>query len=376
MVIAKPSSQHTRSCTGKKVNKVQFIDNIYKHHGCILLRELKISREGSPALEIWIVPTMEDLIEWMRTTTGLSPELQTKILESIAIILILWLLRAVALRMVWHRTEDARTRYNWRKTLTYTAVVLGIFLVGHVWFEGIQSAATFLGLLSAGLAIALKDLVANFAGWIFIHWRRPFRAGDRIQIGDRAGDVIDIRPFQFTLMEIGNWVDADQSTGRIIHIPNGRVLSQMLANYSRGFQYIWNEIPVLITFESDWETAKKMLQRIVEKDSEYLSKAAEKRVREASKKFMIFYSKLTPIVYTSVKDSGILLTIRYLCEPRHRRGTEQAIWEDILREFARCSDIDFAYPTQRFYDNRIEGKAGAMPPPGEESFKTPENDGD
>jgi len=160
-------------------------------------------------------------------------------------------------------------------------------------------------------------------------------------------------------MEIGNWVDADQSTGRIIRIPNELIFTQALANYSRGFQFIWNEIPVMITFESNWEMAKEILLKIANKHAAHLSETAKKRVREASNNFMIHYSKLTPTVYTSVKESGVLLTIRYLCEPRSRRGSEETIWEDILNAFAACSDIDFAYPTQRFYDNIREGKPGA-----------------
>jgi hypothetical protein len=85
-------------------------------------------------------------------------------------------------------------------------------------------------------------------------------------------------------------------------------------------------------------------------------------VREASMKFMIFYSKLTPIVYTSVEDCGVLLTLRYLTEPQERRGRMESIWEDILRAFAENDDIDFAYPTQRFYVNRHEGKPGTIKP--------------
>ena len=74
---------------------------------------------------------------------------------------------------------------------------------------------------------------------------------------------------------------------------------------------------------------------------------------------MIFFTALTPTVYTSVKDCGVLLTIRYLISPRSRRSSEQAIWEAILAAFSECTDIDFAYPTQRFYDNVIEGKTDA-----------------
>jgi small-conductance mechanosensitive channel len=304
---------------------------------------------------------MDKLTEWLQTALGISPEIQGKLLISLLTILVILFLRRIILKIVFQRIKDIVVRYRWRKSSAYIAFVFVVLILGRVWYEGFESIATYLGLLSAGLAIALKDLLVNLAGWIFIMWRRPFEVGDRIQIGNLAGDVIDLRIFQFTLMEIGGWVDADQSTGRVVHIPNGKVFTEAQANYHKGFQYIWNEIPVLVTFESNWEKAKGILEEIGIRHAEHLSSSVEQRVKEATRKFMIFYSKLTPIVYTSVKDCGVLLTIRYLCEPRRRRESGQAIWEDILKEFAKCGDIDFAYPTQRFYNNVMEGKAGTKP---------------
>ena len=302
-----------------------------------------------------------DITSWFEKTLGFSPELQGKILTSVVIIFVLWLIRQIILRIYFRKKVDIRTQYRWRKSSVYIAFTIGFLLIGRIWFEGFNSIATYLGLLSAGLAIALKDPLVNLAGWTFIIWRKPFVVGDRIQVGNNAGDVIDIRIFQFTLMEIGNWVDAEQSTGRIIHIPNGKVFSDIQANYTTGFNYIWNEIPVLVTFESNWKKAKDILSTIVNKYAEHLSKSAEERIKEASRKFMIFYTKLTPIVYTSVRDSGVMLTIRYLCDPRKRRSSEEEIWEEILLQFSICDDIDFAYPTQRFYNNLSEGKKGTKP---------------
>jgi small-conductance mechanosensitive channel len=301
------------------------------------------------------------LTEWLQKAIGLGPATQTKLLVSVLTILAILLVRRLLLGIIFKRIEDVLVRYRWRKGSAYIASAFVFLILARVWFEGFESIATFLGLLSAGLAIALKDLLANLAGWVFIIWRRPFEVGDRIQIGDQAGDVIDLRIFQFTLLEIGHWVEADQSTGRVVHIPNGKVFTEPQANYHKGFQYIWNEIPVLITFESNWERAKEILKEIGIKHAEHLSRYAEERIREASRKFMIFYSKLTPSVYTSVKDSGVLLTLRYLCEPRRRRDSIQAVWEDVLKEFAKFPDIDFAYPTQRFYNNVLEGKEGTKP---------------
>ena len=299
---------------------------------------------------------------WIEQLTAVSPETQVDIALSGLLILVVIAARGLALRIMRARIDDVRTRYRWRKTITYISVVVAILLVGRVWSGAFGELATFLGLLSAGLAIALRDPIVNLGGWLFIIWRRPFVVGDRIQIGPNAGDVIDQRIFQFIVLEIGNWVGADQSTGRIIHIPNGLVFREPLANYTRGMQYIWNEIQVLVTFESNWRRAKEILDEIVQERAREVVEEARQQMHKASRQFMIFYTNLTPIVYTDVKDSGVLLTVRYLCHPRRRRSTAQAIWEDTLDRFAEHDDIDFAYPTTRYYYNAVEGKPGTLPP--------------
>jgi len=300
------------------------------------------------------------MTDWLQAH-GVSPELQDRLLTTAITVAVLWALHRIILGLAYRRVTDAWGRYRWRKAVTYLTLALGVFLVGRTWVPGIQTVATFFGLLSAGLAIALKDPVSDLAAWAFIMWRRPFEVGDRIEIGGFAGDVIDLRLLQFTLNEIGNWVAADQSTGRIIHIPNGRVFTDAVANYDKGFKYIWHEVPVLVTFESDWRKAKDLLTQIAFKHAAHLTVQAEEELLAASRQYLINYTKLTPIVYTKAIDSGVQLTIRYLIEPRKRRGTEHAIWEDILTQFAACSDVDLAYHTVRSFKLTEEGKLGAQP---------------
>ena len=103
------------------------------------------------------------------------------------------------------------------------------------------------------------------------------------------------------------------------------------------------------------------MTNIVNKDAVQITESAERQIKAAAKKFLIYYSKLTPIVYTTIKDSGVLLTMRFLCDPRKRRSTEEIILEEVLEEFGKCKEIDFAYPTTRFYSNLKEGKEGAKP---------------
>ena len=278
-----------------------------------------------------------------------SPGITYQVILSVTAIFVIWLVRLIAIRIINKKLPDAKAQYKWRKNMTYIAVFIGFLIVGRIWFEGLQSLATFLGLLSAGLAIALRGPVTDFAGWIFLLWRKPFDVGDRIQVGDVKGDVIDVRVFKFTLLEIGNWVHADQSTGRVIHVPNHLVFDDSLANYTSDFEFIWNELQVLVTFESDWEKAKQILQEISDKHLKDYVKEAQNQVSRAKKSYLIHYRYLTPTVYTDVQDSGIRLTIRHLSNPRRRRSLGEAIWEDILDKFDEHDNIELAYPTMRIY---------------------------
>jgi len=304
-------------------------------------------------------------VEWLNKATGIPVGLYNQLFTSLAGITFLWFLRWLILKLVWRQTENLQVRYKWRKISGYAAFVLSVLLVGRILSEGFHSAATFLGLLTAGLAIALKDPLVSLVGWIFIIWRRPFKVGDRIQIGIHAGDVMDLTVFRFTLAEIGNWVHADQITGRIVHIPNGKVFVEPVAIYSRGMHdFIWNEVAVLITFESNWKKAKDILNEMAVTHAGHLAEPAESKLKEYARDFLIVPVDLTPRVFTTVEASGILLTVRHVCQSRHRRESTQEIWEDVLDRFAECDDINFAYPTTRSYSNVTEGKrgTGAMRP--------------
>ena len=293
---------------------------------------------------------MEDFLTDGRTWFGMMPDTQLKLLRSLLVVLIFLLIRSAVLRIIRKTVTDVAQQYRWSRGFSTAVGVLMLLFLIPTWFSGLESLATFAGILGAGLAVALHDTVSNVAGFLFIVFRRPFEVGDRIEIDGTAGDVIDIRLFQFSLLEIGNWVDADQSTGRIMHVPNGKVLRERTASFTREFEYIWHEIPVLITFESDWKAAKAILGEIIDAETFQVGEEAARQVRQAASGYLIYSGKMTPIVYTSVRDSGVLLTIRYMTKPKTRRGTEQEIWEEILAGFAENDAIELAYPTVRYYE--------------------------
>lgn len=253
-----------------------------------------------------------------------------------------------SINVILYKTIEENGKYYFvKKKVVYFLSILWIIIILFIWSDATANLTTYIGLLSAGIAIALRELFTNIAGWLFIEIRQPFDVGHRILIGDQKGDVIDIRLFQFSLMEVSNFEDGEQSTGRIIDVPNNFIFLHPLVNYTKGFKYIWNEIKCLLTFESDWILGKELLTEIANKNTTNLTTEAQLQVKKAAKKYMIHYNKLTPIVYTDVKESGIQLTIRYLCAPKQRRITANNIWEDILNIVKEHDHINLAYPTQR-----------------------------
>lgn len=302
-----------------------------------------------------------------------GPTITYDLLMTVIVVVVVAAVRRVVLGVVRRRSpDDSRRLYQWKKTSSYVAGVVLALALFQVWVGETNNLGTFLGLLTAGVAIALRDPLVDLAGWGFVLWRRPFATGDRITINGLTGDVIDQRVFQFTLLEVGTATGAGQSTGRIVHVPNGWVFTHSVTNHTGTFAYVWHEVAVVVTFESDWRAAKQVVLDVAHECADHLSEDAERTLRAAAREYFIFYSKLTPTVYTSVVGEGVQLTMRYLVSPRRVRGSEQDVWEAVLDRFEAADDIDLAYPTTRLYRNDLEGKPGAGGPARTEGLEAAE----
>jgi len=295
---------------------------------------------------------MEQMLDYLNEYVPY--DIRVSILQTVVIIVVLWLIKKGAIKLVSNNlVGPLKRQYHWQKAIEYTLVIIGLLLVGSIWFSNFQSITTYLGLLSAGIAIALKDIFVNIAGWMFIYWRKPFDVGDRIQIGEHKGDVVDLRLFQFSILEVGSWVDAEQSTGRIIHVPNGKVFTDAQANYSQGFDYIWNEQHLYISLESDHKKAQKILLDIMNEQLKDEFKKIEKAFKRAEKKHLISFIFYTPTVYININERGIQLSLRYLCPPRKRRVLQHQLTEAILDQFKDTPGIKLVYPiTSIIMENR------------------------
>ena len=253
------------------------------------------------------------------------------IIAAVGVILLVRLAYQVAQRTV----SEPQKLYRTRKSIRRTGALVSVVLVIVELSPGMRALVTVLTVVGAGLAIALRQELLSIIGWAHVMLASPYRHGDRIEINGLSGDVIDVRVLRTSLMEIKGWVDADQSTGRIVHFPNNWLVSHAVKNYSRGFNFIWNELPLTVTFQSDWEKARDIMNGFASESAAIVERQAARQIHDLSREFLIHYSILTPFGYVKIVENGVQLTLRYLCEVRNRRGRDNALMFSILEAFKK-----------------------------------------
>ena len=288
-----------------------------------------------------------------------SANVYANLIATIMVILFVHLLSRGVEHAVLSGSEDVEARYKARRGILWAKSAIIVVVVAVIWLKFTKDFGVFLGIVGAGVAFALQEPLLCMAGWLLIILKKPFDVGDRVEIGGKVGDVIGINLFQTTMIEVGNWVEADQSTGRLVVAPNSQMWRSECYNYTKGFPFIWNELKTVVTFESDWKKARTIILKQAQEEAQKIEDEVRRQITEMQSRYAIRYERLSPIVYTDIAAHGVALTLRYLSPVRRRRETTQKICEEILEDFAKETDIDFAYPTTRFYDNAAEGKPGA-----------------
>ena len=166
------------------------------------------------------------------------------------------------------RIEDAATRFTLARIIRLAAGLALTVIVVSIIFVNWYGAIAAFGVGSIIIGLAVQTPMKSFIAWIYILVRQPFRVGDRIQIGEATGDVIDVGYLDTTLWEFGGkYISGDHPSGRLIKFPNEKVLDELIYNYSWPlFPYIWNEIKFQVAFNADLEFIATTMQKIAEEE--------------------------------------------------------------------------------------------------------------
>ena len=183
------------------------------------------------------------------------------------IVIVLAIARAISIYALG-RIEDPSTRFTLQRVMhLVVALVIAVIAISIIFVNWYGVLAAF-GIGSIIIGLAVQTPMKSFIAWIYILVRQPFRVGDRIQIGEATGDVIDVGYLDTTLWEFGGkYMSGDHPSGRLIKFPNEKVLDEIIYNYSWPlFPYVWNEIKFYVAFNADLEFIAGTMQKVVEEE--------------------------------------------------------------------------------------------------------------
>lgn len=312
------------------------------------------------------------------TLVGVSARTGVKLLFTVGLVVTVLLLRRLFMYLLRRvvRGDPADPQRFWTRQVIQlaVAVVLTLGLVS-IWITPGTDLSTGIGLISAGLAFALRQVIISLVGYFVILRGVTFSVGDRITMGGVRGDVVRLGFLRTTIMEMGQppsvaetnpavWVNSRQYTGRLVTVTNGVIFSDPVYNYTRDFPYIWEEIVVPIDFTADRAATERILLDAAHEHAVVDDPTAARALAVMRARFALSDARLDPEVFWRITDDWLELSLRFLVEPRGVRGVKDAMTRDILTAFD-AHGIEIASPTYRVVavPHETGGKRASAPSP-------------
>ena len=282
-------------------------------------------------LSLWIIFSVSF---WVANYIYPSVYLEKGFFSFLTLAIIYLVFKLILHEKIVKTIKDKKTKYSFSKIISvlYLAVFLVVLIT--IWVENPQDITVAYGLAGAGIAIALQDLFKNVAGGIVLFLTGIYRVGDRIEIDEKAGDVMDIGILYTVILEIKDWVAGDQATGRLVSIPNGHVLSNQIKNYSKDHNFIWDEINIPIQYSDNWKLANDKILEIVNTETKDIVESANKEIANLEEKYYLDKRTAEPAIYLTATSNWISFNIRYPTEVRNRRFLRDKITRLILDELS------------------------------------------
>ena len=272
-----------------------------------------------------------------------------KLVSTLVIVLIAVVVGALVGRWSSRHLADRYRKYYARKIAHYVVAVLALVGLGILWRPFAGQLGLVLGLVAAGLAVAMQDVIGALAGWFNIMSGTIYRVGDRVQVSGVRGDVIDITPLRTKVMEIGSgigedmWVRGRQYTGRIVAISNKATFTEPVFNFSASFEFVWEEVAIPVAYRDDWQQA----ERIMSEEAVRVSAAAEaeQAISEMLHRYPVARTEIEPRVFVRATDNYLELSARLVVPVRTSRQVKDDFTRRVLERLTK-GGIAVASPTQ------------------------------
>jgi small-conductance mechanosensitive channel len=255
------------------------------------------------------------------------------IILSLVIPLGAWIIYQILKRILKRQVKDVTHRHSLRALTRNVIFVTAIIMIILVWLRPQQNLTVVIGLAVVGIILASQSAISSFSGYLLIISSNIYGIGDRISINNVTGDVMDIGFMRTTIMEIGQWVKADQYTGRIVTISNKALYDNPVFNYTRNWGYLWDEIMIPVTYTSDWRRTADIMSDLGNKYTAQLQEDAEAKLTKLIDRFPLKQTKVEPSIYFVMTDNWIEITLRFVVDAQERRKVKAQLYRELLQQF-------------------------------------------
>lgn len=271
---------------------------------------------------------MKDLQQWLDDNPVIFSVIKYLILVTIVIVVI-----QLIKKFLKRHIENNTVRYRSQKSIEIVAYFF-LAIISVLYFTGnIKDFTLIIGLFSAGIAFTLQELILSIAGSLFIFVVKVYSPGDRIEINGIKGDVIDVDSIYTTMMEIGQWVESDNYSGRIIKLSNAFIFKGPVYNYSKDFPFIWDEFNLPIRYGSDIELAKSIVIKIASETLSNFTKNSKSQWKEVVAKYYIEDAEVNPTLAITLTDNWVKFNLRYIVDYKKRRSIKHILNEKLAKAF-------------------------------------------
>jgi small-conductance mechanosensitive channel len=256
-------------------------------------------------------------------------------LQSSAIVIAALLLLLFADR--WLERLLGRARIDRRQLATLRSVVgvaLQIVAVAVILLMLVGLPAqigAMLGLVGAGLTVALKDFIVAFLGWFVLMGRNGMRLGDWVEINGVSGEVVELNMFHTVLLETGNWTDAGHPTGRRVTFTNSFAISGHYFNFSTSGQWLWDELSVVVPYGRDPHAIADAIQKEVTAATAKDAQQAEQEWRRASRGQRGLGFTAQPGIAVRPAPGGIEIAVRYVTRASERLALRARLYQSAVQ---------------------------------------------
>lgn len=247
--------------------------------------------------------------------------------------IILHVLRKVLLNRLYQKLKGSDYWYETQKFARWANNILLFIIFFFIFGNKLTGLTTALGFAGAGITYALREVIVSIAGWFAILFGDFFNAGDRVRLGGIIGDVVDISALRTTLMEVGEWVDGDQYTGRKVRVANSYIFTSPVYNYTSSFEFLWDELTIPLPFDSDLPLVREILLELAEKHTDSYKDQAKQSWSHMRRDFKLEDASLENQVYLNLRENIAEVSLRYVVHYQERREVKDKLYTDIFKRF-------------------------------------------